>query len=157
MDNDKSILEKFTDTVKDITKVATSAVSDAMKLDAPASKADERAVAYMPLAAEGVVFDPLMLAPVAVPPSRKKRAVSKRVAKAARNETERKEVAKSSGKTAKKSTGRRATGKTAKKTVKKAAKKTSKAPAKKAKKGGKKAQQKAPRKATKARKGKRGR
>ena len=66
MDNDKSILEKIGDAVKDLAKVATDAANDVMKVDAPALKADERALAYMPLAAEGLVSDPLMMPPVAV-------------------------------------------------------------------------------------------
>ena len=64
MDTDKSILEKFTETVKDVAKAATDAPSLALKADAPALKADERAVAYMPLAADGLVSDPLMVPPV---------------------------------------------------------------------------------------------
>ncbi len=74
MDNDKSMMEKITDTVKDITKAATDAVSDVMKVDAPVLKADERAVAYMPLAAEGFVSDPLMVPPVAVAPAPRRNA-----------------------------------------------------------------------------------
>ena len=78
MDKDKSILEKFTDTVKDIASTATEAASQALKTDEPALRADERAAAYVPLAADGLVSDPLMVPPVAAAPERRKRAAKKR-------------------------------------------------------------------------------
>ena len=65
MDKDKTVLEKITDTLKDVAKTATDAASEALKTDRPALKADERAVAYMPLAADGLVSDPMLAAPVA--------------------------------------------------------------------------------------------
>jgi hypothetical protein len=92
MDNDKSILEKITDTVKDIALTATNAANYALKADAPGLKADERAVAYMPLAADGLVSDPLMVPPVAMAPARKQnRAPSKRTAKTASKKTTKKD------------------------------------------------------------------
>ena len=103
MDNDKSILEKIGDAVKDLAKVATDAANDVMKVDAPALKADERALAYMPLAAEGLVSDPLMMPPVAVAPARKR----KRTAKKAKSKTANKAVGKSGRKTAKKSASKK--------------------------------------------------
>ena len=69
MDKDKSILEKFTDTVKDIASTATEAASQALKADEPGLRADERAAAYVPLAADGLVSDPLMVPPVAAAPA----------------------------------------------------------------------------------------
>ena len=39
MDKDKSILEKFTDTVKDIASTATAAASQALKADEPGLRA----------------------------------------------------------------------------------------------------------------------
>src|SRR5206468_6734215 len=53
MARDKSILEKFTDKVKGIASTATDAASQALKTDESALRADERAVAYVPLAADG--------------------------------------------------------------------------------------------------------
>ena len=63
-DKDKSIFEKFTDTVKEITNTATEAAGQALKT----SRADERAAAYVPLAADGLVSDPLMVPPAAAAP-----------------------------------------------------------------------------------------
>ena len=55
MGNDKSILEKFTDTVKDIASIAAEAANHALSAEEPALKPGEQAVAYMPLAADGFV------------------------------------------------------------------------------------------------------
>jgi len=71
-----------TETVKDVAKTAADAASFALKTDTPALKADERAVAYMPLAADGLVSDPLMVPPVA-PVRKRKPAAAKRAAKKA--------------------------------------------------------------------------
>ena len=91
MDNEKSILEKITDTVKDIATLASDAASHALKSEEPPLKADETAVAYMPLAADGLVSDPLMVAPIAGPPARKKkRAAKRRVVKKAAKKTAKK-------------------------------------------------------------------
>jgi hypothetical protein len=103
MDNEKSILEKITDTVKDIANTAADAASYALT-DKPALKADERAFAYMPLAADGLVSDPLMVPPVAMAPvAKKKRAAPKRVAKPANKKTAKKAGKKFAKKAAKKS------------------------------------------------------
>ena len=75
MDKDKSILERFTDTVKDIANSA----SEALKAEEPPKVAETNA-AYMPFAAEGLVSDPLLVPPVGALPPRKKR--TKPVAKA---------------------------------------------------------------------------
>ena len=85
MDKDKSILEKITDSVKDIASIAANAASHALEAEEPPLKADQRAVAYMPLAADGLVSDPLMVAPAVVARARRKRrAATKPAAKAGR-------------------------------------------------------------------------
>ena len=63
MANDKSILEKFTDTVKDIANSA----SEALKADEP-PKVEQTNAAYMPFAAAGLVSDPLLVPPIAMQP-----------------------------------------------------------------------------------------
>ena len=85
MGNDKSILEKFTDTVKDIASIAAEAANHALSAEEPVLKPGERAVAYMPLAADGFVSDPMIVAPIAGA-RKKKRAAAKPVAKKARQE-----------------------------------------------------------------------
>jgi hypothetical protein len=133
MGTDKSILEKLTDTVKDIATLASDAASHALKSDAPAPKTDEEVAVYMPLAADGLVSDPTMVPPIAIAPA-KKRATSKRASKKAGKKTAGRPVAKAKKKsTAKKS--KPVSKKTAKKTVKKAVKKSTKKTAKKARKG----------------------
>jgi hypothetical protein len=114
MGNDKSILEKFTDTVKDIASIAAEAANHALSAEEPVLKPGERAVAYMPLAADGFVGDPMMVAPI-VGARKKKRAAAKPAANKARKKT----AAKASKKTA----GKTATRKKSKKAAKKAAKK----------------------------------
>jgi hypothetical protein len=147
--NDKSILEKIADGIKDIAAIATNAANDALK-PAPASKADEPIASYMPLAAEGLVSDPMLVPPIAVAPARKKRraatgrttapargqttkAASKKSAGQAARKVAKKAAAKSS-KTAKKTTKKvvkNAVGKADKKAAKKTASKTKKSAAKK--------------------------
>ena len=118
MDNDKSILEKFTDTVKGIASTAADAASAALKAEEPPLKDNDVAAVPLPLAGAGLVSDPVMLVPpIASPaPRRKKRAAPKRsVAKARKTE-----------KKAGKKTGKKASKKTAKKTAKKTTSKTAK-------------------------------
>jgi hypothetical protein len=112
MGTDKSILEKLTDTVKDIATLASDAASHALKTDASPPKTDKEVAMYMPLAADGLVSDPMMVPPIAIAPAKKKAAAKK--AKPA------------SKKTAKK---------TAKKAAKKSAKRSAKKSTKKARKG----------------------
>jgi hypothetical protein len=133
MDNEKSILEKITDTVKGIATIATDAASHALRAEEPPLKADETAVAYMPLAADGLVSDPMMVTPIAAAPARKKkRAAKRRVANKAAKKTAKKSAKKSAKKpTAKKP--KKVAKKTVKKTTKQAAKKKKKA--RKAKRG----------------------
>ena len=126
MDTDKSIFEKFTDKVKDIANIAADAANDALKPEDPPRKVDDKSAAYIPLAADGLVSDPMMVPPIAVVPApRKKRGAPKRTRKSANKKAAVKKAAgKSAGKTAKKSASRRS--KTAKTTARKANKKTTK-------------------------------
>jgi hypothetical protein len=61
MDNYKSILEKITDKVKNIANIAADAANEALKPEAPPPKADEYSAAHIPLAADGLVSDPVMV------------------------------------------------------------------------------------------------
>src|ERR1700730_12168128 len=55
MDNDKSLMERITETVKDIANIAATAADQALKAEAaPAKAADQRGAAYIPLAADGL-------------------------------------------------------------------------------------------------------
>jgi hypothetical protein len=132
MGTDKSILEKLTDTVKDIATLATDAANHAMKTEAPARKSDEEVAMYMPLAADGLVSDPMMVPPIAIAPARK-RTASKRASKKAGKKTARKATAKASKKPAAKGK-KNAAAKSSKQTAKKASKKTVKKTVKKSKK-----------------------
>jgi hypothetical protein len=86
MDNDKSILEKITDKVKNVVNIAANAANEALKPEATPPKVDEYSAANIPLAADGLVSDPVMVPPVAVAPARKsKRAAPKRAIKKLRN------------------------------------------------------------------------
>jgi hypothetical protein len=75
MAKDKSVLDKFTDTVKDIANKA----SEALKPEEPQSvKAEKTAAGYVPLASDGIVSDPLLVPPLASAPRRRKRAAPNR-------------------------------------------------------------------------------
>jgi hypothetical protein len=145
LDNDKSILEKFTDTVKGLAETATNAASQALKAEEPPVKDEDLAAMYMPLAADGFVSDPLLVPPIAaMPPRRKTRAAPKRSAAKARKvakKASKKSAKKAAKKTAKKTTRKaakkstaRKTKKTAKKVAKKTAKRITRKPAKKSRK-----------------------
>ena len=139
MGTDKSILEKLTDTVKDIATLASDAASHALKSDASPPKTDEEVAMYMPLAADGLVSDPMMVPPIVIAPS-KKRATKKTARKAAVKTSKKpaakakKESAAEKSKPASKKTAKKAAKKTVKKTAKKAVKKSAKKTAKKARK-----------------------
>ena len=120
---EKSILDKFTDTMKGLADSA----SQALKSEEPA-RVDETAAAYMPFAAEGMVSDlpPVPpVPPIATPPTRRKRASSekgkrraaKRTPKTAASKPARKATAKSA-RTRTKAAGRKTARKTSRKTVK---------------------------------------
>jgi hypothetical protein len=107
---EKSILDKFTDTMKGLADSA----SQALKSEEPA-RVDETAAAYMPFAAEGMVSDLLPVPPIATQPVRRKRAPS---------EKGKRRVAKRSRKTAVAKPARKATAKSARARTKPAARKT---------------------------------
>jgi hypothetical protein len=103
MGKDKSILEKITDTMKDIANIAADAADHAVKAEEAPPKVSERSAAHIPLA-----VDPMMVPPIAAAHApRKKRASSRRAAKRAGRKTARKAASKSARKTAKKSAARR--------------------------------------------------
>ena len=109
MSKDKSILERFTDTVKDIANSA----SEALKADEP-PKVEQSNAAYMPFVAEGLVSDPLLIPPVVARP-RRTRAVKKTAKKtSARGKAKARRAAKAS---AKRTTKRAAKRKSAKRSV----------------------------------------
>jgi hypothetical protein len=133
MDNDKSILEKITDKVKNIANIAADAANEALKPEAPPPKADEYSAANIPLAADGLVSDPVMVPTVAIAPARKsKRAAPKRAAKKASKKTA--TAAKKSAMKAANPSAARRSRKAAKAHAKKTNRKTAKRVAKKARK-----------------------
>ena len=107
MDKDKTILEKITGTMKDIANIAADAADHAMKANEAPPKAVERSAVYIPLAADGLVSDPMMVPPIAaVHAPRRKHAASRRAGKASRKTPAKKTVKKSTAKPAKKATAR---------------------------------------------------
>jgi hypothetical protein len=75
MAKDKTIIERFAETVRDVAKTATDAASEALKSERPAN-VEGTTAGYMPLAADGLVSDPLMVPPIAGPRQRRKRRAS---------------------------------------------------------------------------------
>ena len=126
MSRDKSILEKFTDTVKEMANSA----SEALKAEEP-PKVEQTNAAYMPFAAEGLVSDPLLIPPVAAAPPRGKRTAKKAAKKSsARSATAKRAAPKRARNAAKasargKSKVRSATKASAKRTTKGATKRWS--------------------------------
>jgi len=93
MGKDKSILEKITGTMKDIANIAAEAADHAMKSSKAPPKAVERSAVYIPLAADGLVSDPMMVPPIAtVHAPRRKHAASRRAGKASRKTPAKKTV-----------------------------------------------------------------
>ena len=127
MRKDKSVLEKITGTVKDIANIAADAADHAMKANEAPPRAAERSAAYIPLAADGLVSDPMMVPPIAAAHApRRKRAGSRRAAKASRKTRAKKAVKKSAAKPAKKTAAGRSSSAarmTARKTGRKTARK----------------------------------
>ena len=130
MGKHKSVLEKITGTVKDIANIAADAADHAMKANEAPPRAAERSAAYIPLAADGLVSDPMMVPPIAAAHApRRKRAGSRRAAKASRKTRAKKAVKKSAAKPAKKTAAGRSSSAartTARKTGRKTAKKARK-------------------------------
>jgi hypothetical protein len=130
MGKTKSIGEKIAGTMKDIVSIAANAAEHAMKTDEAPPTVDERSAAYIPLAADGLVSDPMMVPPIAAahaPP--RKRAASRRAARPRRKTRAKKAVKKSVAKPAKKTAAgrsRSAAKTTARKTSRKTAKKAPK-------------------------------
>jgi len=131
MGKDKSILEKITGTMKDIANIAAEAADHAMKASEAPPKAVERSAVYIPLAADGLVSDPMMVPPIAAAHApRRKRAGSRRAAKASKKTRAKKAVKKSAAKAARKTAAGRSRSvakKTARKTSRKTPKRTRKA------------------------------
>jgi hypothetical protein len=129
MSKSKSIGEKIADTMKDIASIAAAAADHAMKTDKAPPKADERSAAYIPLAADGLASDPMMVPPIAAARApRRKRAASRRAARPRRKTRAKRAVRKSAAKPARKTAaGSRSAAKTtARKTSRKTAGKTRK-------------------------------
>jgi hypothetical protein len=121
--DDKSIIEKTIEAVKEIATIASEAAHKAMEPE-PIKPGDE--VVMMPMAASGFMGDTMMPPFVVVP--RKKKSSKKKAPKPAAKKPAKKSVKKAANKVAKKSAkkakstvGRKAVGK--KKTATKAAKK----------------------------------
>jgi hypothetical protein len=110
MAKQKSILDKFADTMKGLADSA----SLALKSEEPA-RVDEGAAAYVPFAAEGMVSDLLPVPPTATQPARRTRAPS---------ETGKRRAAKRSRKTAAAKPARQATAKSGGARTKAAARKS---------------------------------
>ncbi len=130
MDKDKSILERFTETMKGLADSA----SEALKSEEPA-KADQTAAASMPFAAEGMVSDPLLVPPVAAQPVRKKRRVARKAAPRSATTAKtsaRKAAKKAAASRSRKSAGKAATASARKATAKKAGRVSAKKHSKKA-------------------------
>jgi hypothetical protein len=114
---EKSILDKFTDTMKGLAESA----SQALKSEEPA-RVEESAAAYMPFAAEGMVSDLLPVPPMATQPVRRKRAPSekgkRRAAKRSRKTAAAKPARKAAAKSARAAAARKSARKTSRKTLK---------------------------------------
>ena len=71
----KSIIERFSETVKGLADSA----SQALKAEEPA-RVDATTAAYMPFAAGGLVSDPMLAPPIATQHSRRKKRAARKVA-----------------------------------------------------------------------------
>jgi hypothetical protein len=130
MGKTKSIGEKIAGTMKDIVSIAANAADHAMKTDEAPPTVDERSAAYIPLAADGLVSDPMMVPPIAAAHApRRKRAPLKRAAKASRKTRAKKAVKKSTAKPT------RATARRSRSAAQASARKSSKKTNSKARKG----------------------
>ena len=123
MDDDKSLLEKFTDTVKGIASTAADAASAALKAEEPPLKDSDVVAMPLPMAGVGLVSEPMLVPPVAAPAPRRKKRAARKTADTATKKVARKAPNKAAKKTVKKAS-RKAAKKTAKKTARKATKKS---------------------------------
>ena len=121
----KSIIEKFSETVKGLAESA----SQALKAEEPA-RVDATTAAYMPFAAEGLVSDPMLVPPIATQPSRRKKRAARKVA----GRSTAKAASETSTRSPKKSAARKSPRKAAKKSASASAR--SKRNTKTAKRGG---------------------
>ncbi len=120
MAKDKTLMEKFADTVRDVAKTAADAASAALQPERPAaSKVDRRTAAYVPLAADGLVSDPMMVAPMAEPHPRRKKPAARPTARSAARKPAKKFARKASAKSARKSTAKKASPAARRKTASK--------------------------------------
>jgi hypothetical protein len=100
---EKSILDKFTETMKGLADSA----SQALKSEEP-PRVDAAAAAYMPFAAEGLVTDPLAVPPLATQqPPRRKRGVTKKSAKRGTGKAAARRTNKATNKAGKKPTSKK--------------------------------------------------
>jgi hypothetical protein len=130
MGKTKSIGEKIAGTMKDIVSIAVNAADHAMKTDEAPPTVDGRSAAYIPLAADGLVSDPMMVPPIAAAHApRRKRAPLKRAARASRKIRAKKAVKKSTAKPT------RATARRSRSAAQASARKSSKKTNSKARKG----------------------
>ena len=118
MAKQKSILDKFTDTMKGLADSA----SQALKSEEPA-RVDDTAAAYMPFAAEGMVSDLLPVPPIATRPVRRKRAPGEKGKRRAAKGSRKTAAAKPAHEATARSRSKAAAGKSVKKTSRKAIKK----------------------------------
>lgn len=112
MAKEKSILDKFTETMKGLADSA----SQALKTEEPA-RVDETAAAYMPFTAEGFVSDPLPVPPIAAQPPRRKRGAGKKTTKRGIRKAAVKKTNKARNGAAKKATPKNAARKSARKSA----------------------------------------
>lgn len=117
MAKEKSILDKFTETMKGLADSA----SQALKTEEPA-RVEKTAAAYMPFAAEGFASDPLPVPPIAAQPPRRKRGAGKKTAKLGTRKAAAKETNKAVKKITPKKAARKSAGKSASTRAKRAAK-----------------------------------
>ena len=130
MGKTKSIGEKIAGTMKDIVSIAANAADHAMKTDKAPPTVDERSAVYIPLAADRLVSDPMMVPPIAAAHApQRKRAPLKRAARASRKTRAKKAVKKSAAKPT------RATARRSRSAAQASARKSSKKTNSKARKG----------------------
>jgi hypothetical protein len=101
-DKDKNVIEKLVDKINDAVENITTTVSDAVQhaMEPDPVRPSEQPVAYMPMAGDGLLADPMMPPFVVIP--RRKKATSKNAPKESGKKAAKKTVKKSAKKAAKK-------------------------------------------------------